>query len=154
MIHVFVTSTLDHCNTIFYSLPQKQLYKLQKIQNSAAHLITRTRRFDHITPILKSLHWLPINYRIMYKIIYLTFKILNNSAPYYLNSLITPYRNLCSNSNHLLTVPRIKTSFGARAFTYSAPTLWNKLPQQTKTTTSETAFKKLLKDYLSNLAFN
>jgi hypothetical protein len=64
LVHAYVSSLLDYCNTLLYGLPDKLIYKIQKAQNAAAHLITGTYRYDHITPILFELHWLPVKSRI------------------------------------------------------------------------------------------
>ena len=88
LIHAFVTSRLDYCNRILYGLPSTDLHKLQYVQNSAARLLTHTRSREHITPILKQLHWLPIQHRINFKILLITFKALNNLAPPYLTDLL------------------------------------------------------------------
>ena len=73
LFHAYVTSRLDYCNSILYGLPKYQLSKLQRIQNMAARLITDTMKFDHIKPVLYNLHWLPVNYRIQFKILMITF---------------------------------------------------------------------------------
>uniref|UniRef100_A0A1A7ZJD1 Reverse transcriptase domain-containing protein n=1 Tax=Nothobranchius furzeri TaxID=105023 RepID=A0A1A7ZJD1_NOTFU len=81
LIFAFITSRLDYCDSILYRLPSSALQKLQYIQNSAALLLTYTRSRDHITPVLKQLHWLPVSYRIHYKLLLITYKCLNNLAP-------------------------------------------------------------------------
>ena len=65
VVHVFVSSYLDYCNSVLYGLPAKQLSKLQCLQNSAARLVTKAKRRDYITPVLRQLLWLPINQRIV-----------------------------------------------------------------------------------------
>lgn len=91
IIHAFVSSRLDYCNSLFTCLNMKLLTRLQLVQNSAARLLTRTNRRQHITPILKSLHWLPIKYRIDFKIHILTFRALHGQVPPYISDLIQPY---------------------------------------------------------------
>jgi hypothetical protein len=91
LINALVTSKLDSLNSLLIGLPQQVLAKLQRVQNCAARVITRTSRMDHITPVLNELHWLRVKERIEYKVILLTFKCLTKSAPSYLRDLITPY---------------------------------------------------------------
>jgi hypothetical protein len=108
LVHAFITSKLDNCNSVLYGIPQSDLRKLQAIQNSAARLVTRTRKYEHITPILQSLHWLPIKERIEYKLNLLTYKAVNQKAPSYISELVTPYttsRGLRSLKQNKLTVP-------------------------------------------------
>ena len=92
LVHAFVSSKLDYCNSVFYGLPAKQLSKLQRLQNSAARLVTKAQRRDHITPVLRQLHWLPINQRIVFKVLHITFKIINGYAPSYLSSSLESYK--------------------------------------------------------------
>ena len=129
-----------------------QLAGLQRLQNSAARLVTRKRKFEHITPILRSLHWLPIRARIKFKVLTLVFKCLYGNAPAYLSELIKPYqpgRNLRSQSKNLLSEIRVKSkTFGDRAFEKMAPTLWNKLPQNIRHITDFDKFKSMLKTHL------
>ena len=134
LVHAFVTSRLDYCNSLLYGISKHQLQKLQSIQNAAARLITGTRKFDHITPILFKLHWLPVEQRIKFKIILITFKIISGKCPEYLSPLIdtrVPRRTLRS-SHKLLLLRRdsgtTTKNYGFRAFSIVAPILWNQLP--------------------------
>ena len=81
IVNAFVISRIDYCNSILYGLPTAEHEKQQRVQNIAARLITGSGRRDHITPVLKNLHWLPIKSRITFKILLLTYKILNGQSP-------------------------------------------------------------------------
>ena len=152
LVHALVISRIDFCNSLLYSLPDVHTNKLQRIQNSAARLITRTKRREHITPILKQLHWLPVKSRINYKILLLTYQCLNGTAPSYLQDLIlqyTPTRNLRSNSKSLLVAQSTHTKYyGTHSFRNSSAELWNSLPDTVKQAGTTESFKTLLKTYL------
>ena len=152
LVHAFVSSRIDSCNSLLYGLPDCQLNKLQRIQNSAARLITRSKKFTHITPILHQLHWLPVKSRINFKVLLLTFKCVHGIAPTYLQDLInmyTPSRSLRSSSMSLLLSPSVSTkSYGHRSFQFSAALLWNNLPTYIKEAQTVTSFKTLLKHHL------
>ena len=139
-------------HALLLGLPKNLLQKLQYVQNSAARLIMGTNKRDHIRPVLKKLHWLPIDNRIVFKILLLTFKARAKLAPQYIQDLIndyTPQRNLRSGSKCLLETPNFNLeSYGKRAFSVAAPRLWNSLPMELKTSTSIDIFKKKLKTYL------
>ena len=115
LIHAFVTSHLDYCNSLLVNLPPSHLVPLQRIQNAAARIVTRSKPYEHITPILSNLHWLPIIQRIQFKILLLAFKIRNGDCPMYLSSLVKskpPSSRLrASTSSHfqLMPGPRVKT---------------------------------------------
>ena len=89
---------VDYCNSILFGLPNTELQKLQRVQNVAARLICNTNNFDHITPTLVKLHWLPVKYCINFKILLITFKAIHGLAPKYLT-----HKNKC-NYNLISTV--------------------------------------------------
>lgn len=156
-IYAFITSRLNYCNSLYFGLQSTLLRRLQLVQNAAARLLTGTGRFDSIIPILADLHWLPIKYRIDFKILLLTFKIINNIAPSYLVellSLYTPSRALRSTGQLPLVQPGawLKTR-GDRAFATAAPKLWNNLPTTIRASESVQSFKSWLKTFLFNLVF-
>lgn len=157
VIHAFITSRLDYCNSLLVGIEQSEINRLQLLQNAAARLLTGTKKFEHITPVLSSLHWLPVKHRIDFKILLFVFKSLNGLAPEYLSALIKlhqPSRALRSADQMLLDVPRsLLKSRGDRAFSVVAPTLWNTLPQSVRTANTLSTFKKQLKTHLFSLAF-
>ena len=146
---------MDYCNALLIGIQQDLIAKLQRLQNSAARIVSRTRKYEHITPVLIKLHWLPIKFRIQFKVLLLVYKALNGLAPKYIKELLVPYKprsHLRSETKGLLDEPRTRLKFGDRAFSISAPRLWNALPQRLKDSTSCQAFKKCLKTHLFRLA--
>ena len=132
LIQAFVTSKLDHWNSLLYNVPKNIIKKLPSVQNAAGRQITRPRKCDYITPILFHLHWLPVSEQINFKILLLTFKVLHQQSPTYIQDLITRYllsRSL--QSSFMLSLNPVSfnlKTYGSRAFAVSTPKLWNKLP--------------------------
>ena len=158
MIHALVTSRLDYCNALLYGLPASVTNKMQRLQNTCARMITRTRRSDHITPVLIKLHWLPVRRRIEYKMLSHTYRAINRQAPQYLCdmlSLYQPARALRSQSTLTLAVPRARTkTYGDRCFPKAAALLWNSLPASLRDTNSIASFQRGLKTFLFRQEFD
>jgi hypothetical protein len=137
-----VQSKLDYCNSLFFKLPSSQLNRLQLVQNSLARAITRTPKFCHISPVLKSLHWLKIRERTQYKMIAITYNTIQSGKPHYLYDLISfqPPGSTRSSSHLTLqrpeNIPRLKIC--ERAFQYAVPPLWNTLPHALRTFSTAT----------------
>ena len=151
-----VSSILDYCNSLLYNTANKDIARLQRVQNCLARVVTRSPRFSSSVPLLKSLHWLPVHYRIIFKICTISYQALASKQPTYLNSMLTPARNsreLRSTSSNPLYNPRVKTKAGTRAFSVAAPTLWNSLPVSVKSEGNIVSFRRRLKTYLFNAAY-
>ena len=89
LIHAFITSRLDYSNSLLYGVPDHHMEKLQRVMNASARLIFYAPKHCHITPLLQQLHWLPIRLQIGFKILLITFKVLQGSAPKYLIDFIS-----------------------------------------------------------------
>jgi hypothetical protein len=158
LVHANVMSYIDYCNALLAGSPSYLIDRLQHIQNCAARLVKCADRHSPSLPLLKELHWLPIKFRIMFKINVITFKALRGLAPPYICSLInvyTPARSLRSSNFTLLSVPKFHLqSYGYRTFAHQAPILWNRLPSNLQNQQSLDAFKAQLKTYYFNIAFS
>jgi hypothetical protein len=157
LVHAFISSRLDMSNAILFGLPKDQIHRLQLKQNMAARLITRTKPSEHISPILFELHWLPVSFRIQYKLMLLTYRVVNGIAPPYINELLHFYNpsrsGLRSANKALLVEPKSSRSWGDRAFSVAAPRIWNSLPDYIRSCSSIESFKSVLKKHFFELAY-
>ena len=160
LVHSFVSSFLGNCislESLLINIPNKDIAKLQRIQNSAARLVSRLSKRIHITPILKDLHWLPVTHRIEYKVILMTFKAIYGTCPDYKRDLImryNPSRSLNSSSQNIQSTKNTRTKpFGARMSSCAAPLLWNALPSKPCSHEHIDLFKSQLNTYLLNSAY-
>ena len=160
LVHAFISSKIDYCNSLLYGLPEYQLNKLQRVKNMCARLICNESKYCHITPLLADLHWLPVKFRIEFKILLIVFKIFRGLAPSYLSFLniskpVSKYNLRSSNDSTLLSYPKIKpkATLGERAFAFAAPKLWNALPRPIRESTSVDTFKRKFKTHLFEKAF-
>ena len=162
LVHALVTSRLDYGNAVnlLHGISDRLLHRLEMVQRSAARVVLRLRRGDQrsMTAALQQLHWLPVKYRIKYKILVIVFRALHERTPAYIASLITPYvprRALRSADRALLVVPRHNLErYGRRSFSRAGPTLWNALPEDLRSTVCMNKFKTHLKTYYLKIAFN
>ena len=155
LANALVSNRFDYCNSLLSGIAETDLTKLQCVLNRLARVVTKSPPFTRSVPLLRSLHWLPVKYRVHFKICLLTYKALHEEQPVYLRSLIAislPSRLLRSNRGITLSIPRTKTNTGARAFSSCAPSLWNNLPLSVRSATSVATFRRRLKTYLFDLA--
>ena len=151
-----VGSRLDYSNCIFSGIPSKNIHRLQRVQNTLARVVVSNNTASS-TAALRSLHWLPIQQRVSFKLSCLVYRSLHGTAPAYLSDLLTSYiptRSLRSSDLDLLSVPRCNTAFGSRGFRSAGPRLWNSLPHNIRTTDSYSSFRLHLKTHMFSIAFN
>lgn len=154
LTNAFITSRLDYCNALYYGITDGLMSRLQSVQNAAARLVMGLGRRDHITPILRQLHWLPVRRRVQFKMATLVYRSLTGTAPAYLaddcelTSNIRP-RSLRSSDCRTCVVRRSHNHFGDRCFATAGPTVWNSLPPLLRQSDiSYERFKRLLKTFL------
>ena len=162
--NALVSSRLDYCNSLFRSLSKFNLLKLHCIQNNAARIVSNTSRYTSITPVLKKLHWLPVEQRTVFKTATLVYKFLHTGFPRYfapyLSSYSSSYGTRHSQSGgNFLVIPKFYPSvhisvkqFG-NSFAFDAPTIWNALPDEIRASPSLASFRKQLKTYLYTKAY-
>ena len=156
-----VLSRLDYGNATLVGIPQNLLRRLQSVMNAAARLIYPSSRFDHITPLLKRLHWLKAKERIDFKVAVLVYKCLHGTAPPYLagelsrSADVQGRSRLRSASSSQLVVRRTsRSTLGDRSFVVAGPRLWNNLPQHVTSASSLQVFKNRLKTHLFKTSFS
>ena len=146
LTHSVITSKLDYCNVILFGLNQNLMAKLQKVQNAAARLICKLLKRSSISEVIQKLHWLQVEQRCIYKILLIVYKHFSSTSPSFLSSLL----EITSSETRELKHTYYDTQYGRRAFRYTAPRLWNKLPLEVRT---EKSIKKIQKK-AENICFH
>jgi hypothetical protein len=153
IVRALVLSRLDYCNGLLVSLPKCLIHDLDMVLHEAARVVVNQRKDPNIsiTKILKDLHWLPIQARIKFKIMMLTYKSIHSEAPQYLSDHLTMHsssHSLRSNDQYMLKVPKSKNKYGDRAFRVAAPKLWNALPLGIRKLPTVPQFKRSLRTHM------
>jgi len=154
-----ILSQLDYCNAVLYGCSAHATGQLQHVQNYAAHVVTQSNRYTPSQPLLRSLHCLPVQQRLVYKAALITYKAVTTSTLSYLNDLLAVHipagPTHCSSTHSLLTVPYIASNFARRSFCFVSPTIWNSLPpSDVQWSPLQATLKSRLKTHLLNIAFN
>ena len=136
LVKALVLSKLDYCNSLLAGLPACATRPLQRIENAGARLVFNLPRRSNVTPLLISLHWLPITARIRFKTLVLTFRAVNGTAPDYIKSPLQPYNSTppSSSDNHLVVPPLKSARSLHKLFSFLAPQWWNQLPTSIRDT--------------------
>ena len=149
LVHAVISSRLDYCNSLFINISKSNLNKLQKVQNAAARLVVRTRKRESISGVLRKLHWLRVESRIVFKILLLVHKVVTGKCS--ANLTIKYKSHSCRPQEHLLLETKhVKSKYGQRTFDYAAPRLWNALPVEIRSEEDVDKYKKMVKTLLFN----
>ena len=153
-----VLSRIDYCNSLFVGLPDTELSRLQIVQNNAARMIFRRSKRHNVSPLLQQLHWLPVKYRVKYKIATLAFQKFQNTLPACLSDLLCVEKKKTNVVTRISLEKRLKPlteyrtkTHGERLFAYQAPQIWNSLPATLRESESMPVFKARLKTHLFKL---
>ena len=160
LVCALILTRLDYCNAMLADLPQATLAPLQRVLHAAARIVMDLRPYDHVTPALRELHWLPIQHRISFKLCSLTHSGLYGNSPEYLRNLLRPVADvparasLRSASVRDLVVPATRLRMSERAFSVAGPKSWNLLPSNLKLITDRNRFRQGLKTHLYRQAYD
>ena len=156
IINALVFSKLFYCSNVWANTSKSNISKLQGIQNFAARIATGTRKYDHITPVLKELKWLPVATQLYFRSAIMAFKCLTSRVPEYLTSQFSKRGEIsgrATRSSQMLNIPLFKTASGQRTFYYRTVSIWNSMDSSLKTLEKVSDFKyflkrKLIKDFI------
>ena len=150
--NAMISSRLDYYNSLLYHSKKTNISRLQRIQNTPCCIVCKLSKFSHVAPFLHKLHWLPIQYRILFKYNIITYKAINFSQLPYLSSLIKS-SDLTQDNRLSVSSTRPNKCMGMHSFAVATLTEWNKLPQAVRTQDSINGFRQHLKTYLFRSAY-
>ena len=156
VIQSLVFSKMYYCSSVWANTTASNICKLQAVQNFAVRIITNSRKFDHITPLLKELQWIPVKQYLFYRDAVMTFKCMSGTVPEYLSQQFVRRGSIsgrCTRNSQSLNIPLYKSATGQRTFYYRAVSLWNALPENIKSSASIQTFKRKLRKYLLETGF-
>ena len=152
-VQAFISCRLDHCNSLLYGISENLMRRVQSVKNATTRLLAGARRWDHISPELHRLHWLPGRRRIDFKLVCLVHLSLAGQAPHYLAEDIHlvaagPGRRLRSSTDRSCSVPRTYSTSGDRSFATAGTRAWNSLPSNVRDEKLRFwSFRRLLKTH-------
>ena len=159
LVSAYIISRLDYCNSVMTDLPKASITPLQRVQNAAVGLIKLLGLRDHISSTIRDLHWLPVKYRITYKLCTMMHAANNHQCSGYIAELLTATSSVVSRSrlrsasSNRYEVHRTRLQFRHRAFLLAGPTAWNSLQQEITDIPNTEHFKVQLKTCLCTLAY-
>ena len=149
LVHSVISSRLDYCNSLFFNINKSNMYKLQKVQNAAARLISGKRKRDNISSVIKDLHWLRIESRVIFKMLLFVYKCIRGLCTANLTQKLKYKKYNCRLGDYLMLETRkVKTKYGRRTFEYAGCRLWNALPLDVRMEEKIENFKKQIKTLL------
>ena len=156
LITALVFSKMLYCSSVWANTSFLNVNKLQSIQNFACRIVTNTRKYDHVTPLLRELNWLPVREQLRYRDTVLAYECQNGLAPQYLMDKFSKrscIHNRDTRARDSLQIPLFRTKTGQRSFTFRGTNIWNNLDDDLKQRTSLTSFKRAVRDSLLRQTF-
>ena len=155
MVSSLVMRKLFYCSSVWSNTSSKNVKRLQAVQNFACRIVSNTRKFDHITPAMEELEWLPTKDLLLYRDTIMTYKCIHGMAPHYLTSKFCNRASIHGRKTRncdQLQIPLYTSAAGQRSFKFRGAKIWNSLDTDLKKHKSLKNFRLALKSRLfSNL---